>query len=32
MVKRRETAWKEVMAASDEEVKERCLEAYKEKG
>ena len=29
-VKRKEAAWKEVLAASDEEVKERCMEAYRE--
>ena len=28
---RKETAWKGVLAASDEENKERCMEAYREK-
>ena len=27
-VKRKETAWKEVLAASDKEAKERCMKAY----
>ena len=32
-VRRKETAWKEVITASDEEAKERYMEAYrKEKG
>ena len=26
----KEDAWKRVMAASDEEYKERCMEAYRE--
>ena len=30
-VRRNEAAWKEVLAASDEETKERCMEAYREK-
>ena len=30
MVKREENAWKEVLGARDEDVMERCLEAYKE--
>ena len=29
-VKRKEDAWKEVLEARDEDVRERCLEAYKE--
>ena len=29
-VRRKETAWKGVLAASDEETKERCMEAYRE--
>ena len=29
-VRRKEAAWKEVLAASDEEAKERCMEAYRE--
>ena len=29
-VRRKEDAWKEVLAASDEEAKESCMEAYKE--
>ena len=29
-VRRKETAWKKVLAASDEETKERCMEAYRE--
>ena len=29
-VRRKEAAWKEVLAASDEEAKERWMEAYKE--
>ena len=28
-VMRKESAWKEVLAASDEEAKERCMEAYR---
>ena len=31
-VKRKEAAWKEVLTASDEEAKERCMEAYREIG
>ena len=27
-VRRKEAAWKPVFAASDDEVKERCMEAY----
>ena len=30
-VRRKEAAWKGVFAASDEETKERCMEAYREK-
>ena len=30
VVRRKEATWKEVLAASDEEVKERCMEAYRE--
>ena len=30
-VRRKEAAWKEVLAASNEEAKERCMEVYKEK-
>ena len=29
-VRRKEAPWKEVLAASDEEAKERCMEAYRE--
>ena len=29
-VKRKEAAWKWVLASSDEESKERCMEAYRE--
>ena len=29
-VRRKEVAWKGVLAASDEETKERCMEAYRE--
>ena len=29
-VRRKEAAWKGVLAASDEETKERCMEAYRE--
>ena len=29
-VRRKETAWKEVLPASDEETKERCMEVYRE--
>ena len=29
-IRRREAAWKEVLAANDEETKEGCLEAYRE--
>ena len=29
-VRRKEAAWKEVLAASNEEAKERCMEVYKE--
>ena len=28
---RKEAAWNEVLGATDEEAKERCMEAYKEK-
>ena len=28
VVKRKETAWKEVLEARDEDAKERCLEVY----
>ena len=28
--RRKEAAWKEVLAASDEEAKERCMEVYRE--
>ena len=33
-VRRKEAAWKELLAASDQEAKERCMETYrrKEKG
>ena len=27
---RKEATWKELLAASDEETKERCMEAYRE--
>ena len=27
-VKKKEAAWKVVLAASDEEIKERCMEAF----
>ena len=30
-VRRKEAVWKEVLAPSDEEEKERCMEAYREK-
>ena len=30
-VRRKETAWKEVLAASEEEEKESCMEVYREK-
>ena len=30
-VRRKEASWKEVLAAKDEEAKERCMEAYREK-
>ena len=30
-VRRKDAAWKEVLAASDEEAKERCMETYREK-
>ena len=30
MVRRKEAAWKEVLTASDEETKERCMETYRE--
>ena len=30
-VKRKETAWKEVLASRDAEAAERCMEAYREK-
>ena len=29
-VRRKKGAWKEVLAASDEKAKERCMEAYRE--
>ena len=29
-IRRKEAVWKKVLAASDEEVKERCIEAYRE--
>ena len=29
--RRKESAWKGVLAASDEETKERCMEAYRKK-
>ena len=29
-VRRKEAAWKEVLAASNEETRERCIEAYRE--
>ena len=29
-VRRKESAWKEVLAASNEEAKERCMETYRE--
>ena len=29
-VRRKKAAWKGVLAASDEETKERCMEAYRE--
>ena len=29
-VRRMKAAWKEVLAASDEEAKERCMDAYRE--
>ena len=29
-VRRKEAAWKGVLAASNEETKERCMEAYRE--
>ena len=29
-VRRKESAWKVVLAASDEETKERCMETYRE--
>ena len=29
-VKRRKTAWKEILGVRDEVAKERCVEAYKE--
>ena len=29
-IKRKEAAWKQVLAASDEKAKERCMEAYRE--
>ena len=28
--RRKETTWKEMLAASDDEAKERCMEAYTE--
>ena len=30
-VRRKKPAWKGVLAASDEETKQRCMEAYREK-
>ena len=30
MVRKKEAAWKEVLKASDEGAKERCIEAYRE--
>ena len=30
-VKRKEAAWKEVLAANNEDAKERCMEVYREK-
>ena len=30
-VRRKEAAWKVVLAASNEEAKERCMEAYRER-
>ena len=30
VVKRKEAAWKEVLGAIDKDVRERCLEVYKE--
>ena len=29
-VRTKEVAWEEMLAASDEEARERCMEAYKE--
>ena len=29
-VRRKEAAWKEVLASSDEKAKERCMEVYRE--
>ena len=29
-IRRKEAAWKEVLATSDEEAKERCMESYRE--
>ena len=29
-VRRKEASWKEVLAASNEEEKEKCMKAYKE--
>ena len=29
VIRRKEAAWKEVFASSDEEAKERCMEAYR---
>ena len=31
VVRRKEAAWKEVFGSGDEEAKERCMEAYREK-
>ena len=30
VVRRKESSWKDVLAASDEETKERCIKAYRE--
>ena len=30
-VRRKEAAWKEMLAASNEKAKQRCMEAYREK-
>ena len=29
-MRKKEAAWKDVLAASDEEAKERCMESYRE--